>query len=393
MSNETPYPSLQQITTQMIEAMQTGRYEAALPLLNTLISRTPNDAQLLFSRGLAHRQLGRHTEAIADFDRAEAVGLRDADLYLMRAWSYAHTQRLDAALEDLQRAIDLQPSAMSYKTRAIIHGTFARTAEALADWDAAIALEPHSGELYFHRAVQRWRGTTHPDRAAQALQDVNLALVNNYQRPNVYLFRGELYEALGDTAAALRDYDEAILLDRRFGAAYRRRAELLIQLGRCDEAISDLTRAMKIDPQDVQLRILRGQAHLLRGQKDDAIQARQDFAHVLEISPMHPQALCGRALAYMRLRRPERAEQDFYAFLSVPHPLDPAEERAAAAWLILALAQQGKWDDARDQIALMREAYPDLADAAAVAAQEGWDADQQALYAQAWAYPTPDTAD
>jgi len=108
---------------------------------------------------------------------------------------------------------------------------------------------------------------------------------------------------------------------------------------------------------------------------------------------MHPQALCGRALAYMRLRRPERAEQDFYAFLSVPHPLDPAEERAAAAWLILALAQQGKWDDARDQIALMREAYPDLADAAAVAAQEAWDADQQALYAQAWAYLTPDAAD
>jgi tetratricopeptide (TPR) repeat protein len=280
---------------------------------------------------------------------------------------------------------------MSYRTRAIIHSSFARTAEALADWDAAIALEPHNGELYFHRAVERWRRTTDPDRAVQTLQDVNLALVNNYQRPNVYLFRGEVYEALGDTAAALRDYDEAILLDRRFGAAYRRRAELLIQLGRWDEAISDLTKAIKIHPQEAQLRILRGQAYLLRGQKDDAIQARQDFAQVLADSPTHPQALCGRGLAYMRLGRPDRAEQDFYAFLSVPHPIDAAEERAAAAWLILALAQQGKWDDARDQIALMREAYPDLADAATVAAQEAWDADQQALYAQALSSIASDT--
>ncbi|MFQ3648681.1 MAG: hypothetical protein SNJ80_17260, partial [Anaerolinea sp.] len=60
---------------------------------------------------------------------------------------------------------------------------------------------------------------------------------------------------------------------------------------------------------------------------------------------------------------------------------------AALAWLILALAQQGKWDDARDQIRMMGEFYRehDLADVAAVAQREGWNAEQQALYAQAWA--------
>ncbi len=370
----------------MVSAMQTGQYEAALPLLNTLIARDPNDAQLLFSRGLAHHQLSRHAEAIADFDRAEAAGLRDADLYLTRAWSHAYSQNAEAALVDLQRALDVQPSAMIYKTRAMLYERWAQAEQALADWDAAIALEPNNGELYLRRAVARFRHTTAPDRAQQALADANAAIHRGYQRPNAYAFRAELHSVLGNLEAALRDLDEAIALDRRFAAAYRQRAQALLQLGRCDEAISDLNMALKINP-DTALYVLRGQAYLARGQGDDLIKARQDFAQVPEHDPYYPHAALGRGLAYMRLNRPERAEQDFYAFLSWPESTAWEDERRALAWLILALAQQGKWDDARDQIRMLGEFYQqhDLADSAAVAQREGWNAEQQALYAQAWA--------
>jgi tetratricopeptide (TPR) repeat protein len=388
MQGESPYLSIQEITARMVSAMQSGQYEAALPLLNTLIARDPNDAQLLFSRGLAHHQLSRHAEAIADFERAEAAGLRDADLYLTRAWSHAYLQNAEAALADLQRALDVQPSAMIYKTRAMLYERWAKSEQALADWSAAIALEPTNGELYLRRAVERFRHTTAPDRAQHALADANAALQHGYLRPNAYAFRAELHSALGDLDAALRDLDEAIALDRRSAWAHRQRAQVLLKLGRCDQAITDLTTALKISP-DAALYVLRGQAYLMRGQGDDVIKARQDFAQVPEHDPHYPDAALGRGMAYVRLNRPERAEQDFYAFLNWPESAAWQDERKAYAWLILALAQQGKWDDARDQIRMLREFYAnrwhDLADSATVAAREGWNPDQQALYAQAWA--------
>jgi tetratricopeptide (TPR) repeat protein len=386
MQDESLHPSIQEITARMVNAMQSGQYEAALPLLNTLIARDPNDAQLLFSRGLAHHQLSRHAEAIGDFDRAEAAGLRDADLYLTRAWSQAYSQNAEAALADLQRALDLQPSAIIYKTRAMLYERWAQTEQALADWGAAIALEPTNGELYLRRAVARFRHTTAPDRAQQALADADAAIYRGYQRPNAYAFRAELHAELGDNAAALRDLDEAIALDRRFAAAYRQRAQVLLQLGRYDEALNDLNMAIKISP-DAALYVLRGQAYLARGQGDDFIKARQDFAQVPEHDKWYPDALLGRGLAYMRLNRPDRAEQDFYGVLSHPDTLGWEDERKALAWLILALAQQGKWDDVQDQIRMVREFYPgrELTDAALVAQREGWNAEQQALYAQAWA--------
>lgn len=387
MQDESSYLSIQEITARMVSAMQTGQYEAALPLLNTLIARDPADAQLLFSRGLAHHQLGRHAEAIADFDRAEAAGLRDADLYLTRAWSHAYVHNAEAALADLQRALDLQPSAIVYKTRAILYERWGRAELAIADWNAAIALEPHNGELYLRRAVERFRHTSEPDRTQQALADANAALDRGYLRPNAYAFRAELHAELGDLEAARRDLDEAIALDRRSASAHRQRAQVLMQLGRCDEAISDLHTAIKINP-DAVLYLLRGQAYLTRGQGDDLIKARQDFAQVPQHDPLYPQAMLGRGMAYARLNRPDRAEQDFYTFLNGPHTAAWGDERQALAWLILVLAQQSKWDDARDQVRMLREFYPerhgDLADAAVVAQREGWNAEQQALYAQAW---------
>lgn len=372
-----PHPTVHELTARMTRAMQAGEYQAALPLLDTLLIYDPANPDFAFSRALAHYQLRHYPAALTDFNRAVEQGADNADLYLMRGRTHALLQDSGAALSDLQRALDQQPSLAIYRTRAQLLTALGQLTPALADYDAALQLEA-DGRLYYERALL----LTRIGETARALTDLEQAQAHNYHHPDVALQRGYLLQAT-DPDAAWQQYSAAIALDKRLTAGYQARAELALQREQFDDALADLNMLVKLLPDDADVRVLRGQALLLRGAAGDALQARREFGEVLRANPEQRLALCGRALAYMRLGKPERAEADLYAFVSA-EATSNEEEQAGVAWLILALAQQGKRDEACQQIALMRDVYPALADSQAIAASEGWDETQRALYAGLW---------
>lgn len=372
------HPSVDDLTARMTRAMQAAEYQEALPLLDTLITHDPTHADIIFSRGLAYYQLRHYDRALLDFIRAQQQGADSADLYFMRGRTYALLHDAPAALHDLQAALDRQPSSAVYATRARLYSVLGQSVPAIHDMDAALTLEPSNGTFYYQRGLLRMQ-TNDPNGA---LADFEQALVHHYQHPDVYLQRGHLLRSQ-DTAAAYQSYSDAIALDRRLVAAYQARADLALANDQTDAAVTDLTTVLKLQPDHAEARVQRGQALLLRHTGDDALQARRDFSEVLRAVPDHRLALCGRALAYLRLGKPQRAEPDLYAFVSDENTTDD-EEQAGVAWLILALAQQAKWEEAHQQIALMHERYPQLADSTLMAAQEGWDEAARAQYAQAW---------
>src|SRR5438270_13894435 len=57
-------------------------------------------------------------------------------------------------------------------------------------------------------------------------------------------FRGELSLAKGDIVQASTAFDQALLKDPRNSIAHAGRAELLLQQGKVDEALSELTTAL-----------------------------------------------------------------------------------------------------------------------------------------------------
>jgi tetratricopeptide (TPR) repeat protein len=69
----------------------------------------PDDAGILDNRAYALLTLGRHEEAIANWDKVLEIDPNYANAYANKACSFALQNQVELALENLQRAIELEP--------------------------------------------------------------------------------------------------------------------------------------------------------------------------------------------------------------------------------------------------------------------------------------------
>jgi tetratricopeptide (TPR) repeat protein len=86
--------------------------------------------------------------------RSELTRTDLAATYSNRGILWAARGRLDAALEDQNRAIDLNPTARAYVNRANVHYRLQRYDAALADYGQAIELSSGSfATVFYNRAL------------------------------------------------------------------------------------------------------------------------------------------------------------------------------------------------------------------------------------------------
>ena len=102
-------PANPQIDSYLAEAQRyLNRHDAVEQALDRLVARTPDDPWAWFRRGRARRALGRPRDAIADFDRAEALEVDMvfdgdlAELYMIRAECYEALGELRQAIGDYE---------------------------------------------------------------------------------------------------------------------------------------------------------------------------------------------------------------------------------------------------------------------------------------------------
>lgn len=110
----------------------------------------------------------------------------------------------DAALEDGQ--LSDRDRAATFVNRGVLHLQRREASEALADFDAAIALRPEAGEAH----VNRGAALILLNRAADAVAAIDQGLALNTEDPHEAHFnRAVAWEILGDLNAAYRDYRRA----------------------------------------------------------------------------------------------------------------------------------------------------------------------------------------
>ena len=141
------------------------------------------------------------------------------------------------AIADFNRAIVLEPSADAYATRARVRRDEGDLAASLADYGSAIALEPQRVRLYVGRALTFRRA----ERLAEAEADMDRALSLDPGRSEDWLYRGTIRRLRGNPEGALRDDDEAV----RLGLSQR--GLLLEQHGDHSSAMADLRRATALE--------------------------------------------------------------------------------------------------------------------------------------------------
>ena len=202
-----------------------------------------------------------------DADRAmvnlEQAIRRDPDqprFYVTRSLAHLKKERLDLAIADCDRAIELDPQAGAPTSSGRRPGS-ARRRGAVPDRPGAGAaarpdLIPRAGQCFRARRwelptmVEENRGRTVPRR----LRRSPVRAVNLVARGNAHLAKQEYDEAV-------RDFTEAVRLDPAHAPAYAARAEAWARKHYRERELDDITEAVRLEPRNTSLPGRPGTSH------------------------------------------------------------------------------------------------------------------------------------
>jgi tetratricopeptide (TPR) repeat protein len=149
----------------------------AIPDFTKAIELRPRDAAALLDRGGVYLLVKDYAAAIADASAALAIDSRLAAAYNLRGRAQREGGHPQKALEDFNRAVEINPDGDNYYQRGAAEQLLGQHKLAIADFSESIEYTPNMAEGYFARA--------------------------------------ESERALGDTEAAERDHRHARILDGR----------------------------------------------------------------------------------------------------------------------------------------------------------------------------------
>lgn len=245
-----------------------------------------------------------------------------------RADAYsAHDQNQDAqALADLERAIQLDPAyGRAFQERAQLFSFSGKLDKALADANEAVRLDPKDPEAFIVRGNLFNMGMQKYDRA---IEDYNEALRLDPTRAQAFSDRGAAYYFKGDNARAVQDYDEAIRLDPKRPRTFSNRSAALKKLGQNDRALADISEAIRLDPTVPEYFDNRGLGYAHNGDYDRAI---ADYNAAIAITPK-ANFLTNRGDSYQFKGEVDRAIADYDAAIKLNPKFASAYNNRGAAF-------------------------------------------------------------
>lgn len=166
-----------------------------------------------------------------------AAHSHDFEPLVERGNLYAERGQFEKALADYSRALEIAPhEALIWDNRGVVRLYLLDYYPALADFSQALSLEPD----YFYALANRAYVYALLNKPEWALEDARRALEIEPQHAPAYDVIGQAYTQLGNLEKAFEALSTAMQLDPGCVQAPFHRASVLRQLGRNDEARTDL---------------------------------------------------------------------------------------------------------------------------------------------------------
>ena len=227
----------------------------------------------------------------------------DAAAFLRRGAAYASRRQFSLAIADLTRACDLTPKDADCRyQRGLVYWHEGQPASALADLDAAVGLDPGNDQARLARAQVEIR-----QRRATVEDDLDAIDRTAPPEANLRLRLGQLYDALGEYAGAIHQFDlwidyhrEDVNLPTALTDRCGSEAAANIDV---DRALIDCNRALRMMPKAAPIMASavamsdRGLVDVRQKKLDEAL---ADFTAALKLRPGLPIALYGRGLVELR---------------------------------------------------------------------------------------------
>lgn len=285
--------------------MDEQRYDEALADFERADALKPGQLWTLANRGLTRVWTGDHAGAKKDLDAAAALDGRNAVVFRARGLLAQREDRPKDAIAAYTTALEIEPdSAFARGHRAEAHHALRDDDRALADSAAALKDDPHWPDLYLLRAnIHRNRG-----EREMALAEAAAMTAANPTNSFAFVAAANLYHAFGQSAEMTLAYDRALAIKPE-AYIYLNRAE---RRPRSDFAgrRTDIDAALRLDPAESEALAAKAELQAELGDRRGAI-ATYDAA--IKASPDDVTLLARRGVALARAGDTARAERDFSA--------------------------------------------------------------------------------
>ncbi|MDX6364261.1 MAG: hypothetical protein QOC85_3271 [Streptomyces sp.] len=230
----------------------------------------------------------------------------------------------EAALAQYEAAVGLDPGlARAYRGRATSRGELGDYEGAIGDLDRAVALAPDDGRAFSLRGEYQ-RILRNYDAA---IQDLDRGIALDPAQAFAWASRGATRLSRGELDEALVDLDRALELDPGYGWALARRARVWRARGDQTRRFADLDRAVALQPDWAWGACERGDALRSAGRHEEAL---ADYDRALALDSAYASAYASRGASRAALGRHEEALADLDRALELrPGYAWALEQRAA----------------------------------------------------------------
>lgn len=225
----------------------------------TAIEHNPFIVDAYEIRGVARQNLGKAQEAIADYDQALSMLPENRGLLYNKALAQESIRDYDGAAASYATLIAAYPSwDAAYIGRAKLSLAMADTIAAIEDINRAIEMNPNAVNALIMRAdISINRSQDY----RQALDDMDRAIKLQPRQSGLFVNRAFLRYKLDDYFGAMSDYDYALQLEPLNNVALFNRSLLRMEVRDYNNALSDLNQVLALNPDDYRALYNRTIAH------------------------------------------------------------------------------------------------------------------------------------
>jgi tetratricopeptide (TPR) repeat protein len=263
-------------------------WKGSVEALKNLLQLKPNDRQVRSALQHANEMLALQEPPKTNEEKHDQkqpsgslpkpkVEEHTATFYINRGYGSSLSGRLEAAIDDYQKAMALDAKdPRPYCLRAAAYCEQQKLAQAIADYEHAAQLDATDTEAFFR--LERIHESLH--QYPEALRDCIRTLQRNPADQFALRTRAQLLVRGGKLQEALKDLDKAVQLHPTDGEVRKARAEIYMKLEEYDKAIPDLTAAIKTETFETSslatnLYLQRATAYEKLGKKDLAEKDRK----------------------------------------------------------------------------------------------------------------------
>jgi serine/threonine protein kinase/tetratricopeptide (TPR) repeat protein len=260
-----------------LERMGGGDYAGARDQLRDARRLDPQDAYVCYALGLCYAQLGEYHRAASALDASLALWPDFFASHYQRARCHLELKEHAEAVDEFSRAIRLQPDFLdAYVDRALARRALDDYNGAESDLSHALKEGIAATRVYFIRAAVRRQAGNISGADADRAEGLRREPCDEVS----WVARG-LARMGTDPKGALADFDEALAVNPHYLPALEDRAAVLAErLGRVDDAVASLSRAIDLAPQRGQVRAGRGVLLARLGRRDDALRDSRDAERI-----------------------------------------------------------------------------------------------------------------